>query len=113
MAAVARRLSIPYPPVVTVLRRHRLVGDRIFEKPGPKRKPRTIGSVEVEQLLLSDEYLTRWATLTMRARAQKVYDVFNVRVNYQTLRLFYRRNDIRYRRTYDCFRAETLDPAGL
>ena len=49
----------------------------------------------------------------MRQRAEKVRTRFGVTVCHQKLRLFYRRHGIRWRRTYECFRGEVLDPVGI
>ena len=69
-----------------------------------KRKPKVLGSQDVELLILSEKYLTSWVALSMSERVQKIWKTFRVKVSISTLRLFYLRNNIKFRKTYSCYR---------
>ena len=103
MKEIAKHLNINYQTVASFLHRVRDHGPRAIGDCWHKPKPRPIGNADVEALLLSDVLLTKWAALTMRERALKVKSRFNVDVDHHRLRAFYRRNQIRYRKTYQCF----------
>ena len=62
-------------------------------------KPKLIGNEDLETLLLSEKYLTKWIALSMSERAEKVRKIFGVIVHPMRLRSFYLRNSIRFRRT--------------
>ena len=60
----------------------------------PPPRARKIGSDDIERRLLSKQVLQRWAHLSMRERAHKVLQTYNVLVSPWKLRSFYRLNDV-------------------
>ena len=72
-----------------------------------------VGSQDMETLLLSDKYLTRWIALSMAERVEKIRSRFGVRVSQSTLRLFYLRNSVKYRKTYQCYRGSITQKERL
>ena len=85
-----------------------LLGRRIRGK-----QPAVVVSRDVEMLLLSDTYMRRWAPLTLRQRCEKIYRKWRVRVYHQRLRRLYLRHDVRFRKTYKCFRGEAQNQERL
>ena len=117
MKTIAKRLHIAYFTVSHFLRRLttqgvRALRDNQYSKSG-LIKPRVIGSPDVEMLLLSDAYMTRWSSLSLRERCEKIRQKWGVSICWQTLRKFYRRHDIRFRKTYKCFRGEAQNQGRL
>ena len=66
MAEVSRRLGINYQTVVSVLRRVKMLGASGLEKSKWKRTPALIGNTDIEKLLLSEHYLTKWGSYNLR-----------------------------------------------
>ena len=62
------------------------------------------GSFENDKELLTPECLRKWAHLTLRQRVAKVNRKYRVQWSYNTLRSFYFRHKIGYRRTYCTYR---------
>ena len=69
MPEISKRLSIHYTTVATFLYRLRDKGARAIGNCRYRPEPKPIGSRDIELILLSDKYLTKWAGLTMRTRA--------------------------------------------
>jgi transposase len=113
IADVARAVRVPYATVNSFIFRHRRLGNALVRDHPGNRVPAPIGNSDVERLLLSDEYLRKWGGLTMRQRAEKVRQRFGVRVDHQRLRAFYRRNQVTYRKSYQVYQGEVIDPVGI
>jgi hypothetical protein len=64
---------------------------------GPKIK--LIGSEAVEKQLLSPQLLSKWTHLTLQQRVELILKKYKVKISAHKLRLFYRRNNMRYRQT--------------
>ena len=69
MAEISRRLGINYQTVVSVLRRVKQFGAYGLEKSKWKRTPALIGNSDLETLLLSEHYLTKWGSYNLKERA--------------------------------------------
>ena len=92
MKDISKHLSINYKTVASFLYRIRDYGEREIGKCWNMPKPKPVGNENVENLLLSDELLTKWSPYTMRARALKIKKRFNVEIDHSRLRRFYLRN---------------------
>ena len=73
---IAKRLHIAYFTVVHFLKRlttqgARALKDNRYSKSG-LIKPKVIGSPDLEMLLLSDVYMTRWSAYSLRERCEKI-----------------------------------------
>ena len=101
---ISKRLTIPYYTVSHMLKRFELRGVDSLKSARYRRKPTVLGSKDVETLILSTHYLKKWICFSMIERAEKVWQTFRVRVKPATLRNFYIRYKIKWRRTYRCFR---------
>jgi transposase len=115
--AVAKRLHIAYSTVINFIRRLKTQGiralaDNRYSKSGLIR-PKVIGSPEVEMLLLSDVYMTRWSTYSLRERCEKIRQKWGIVISISTLIRFYKRHDIKFRKTYKCFRGEAKNQERL
>ena len=64
---------IPYTTVVNFLKRITERGVSAIINNRFRRKPKIIGSKELETLLLSETYLKRWIALPMAVRVEKIY----------------------------------------
>ena len=60
---------------------------------GPRK---VIGSNEIEKYILSEECLKQWAHLSIYKRCLKLKQKYNVDVAKETLRRFYKRNNLGY-----------------
>ena len=113
IADTSRKLNIKYSTVQAVIVKIKRLGTEGLKMHwiGPRRKP--IGSEDIEKLLLSEEILKKWGGKTIRERREKIRIRFGVTVGKWRLEQFYRMHKIKFRRTYECFRGEVIDPVGL
>lgn len=102
-AEVARQTKLLQSTVFKALKRfesyHHNISEFIKYRPSSGRKIKVIGSEVIERKLLDSVLLTKWAHLTIEQRTVKILRQFKVRVTTKALRLFYRRNKLRYRQT--------------
>ena len=111
---IAKKMHLCYKTVANFLYRLRDEGPDALTKRRLGGSQRTIiGTRDVERLLLSDCYLKRWAHLPMWERAIMVRQVFNVTVSKRVLVDFYRRHNIRFKKTFFKFRGEETHSARL
>jgi hypothetical protein len=114
IAGIAKRMHLCYKTVANFLYRLRDEGPVALTKRRLGGSQRTIiGNRDIERLLLSESYLKRWAHLPMWERAVKVRQVFNVTVSKKVLVDFYRRNNIRFKKTFFKYRGDETHSARL
>ena len=102
-AEVARQTKLLQSTVHKAVKRFESYQHNVKEfikiRPSPGRKIKVIGSAVIEQKLLDPVLLTKWAHLTLEQRVVKIIRQFKVKITSKKLRLFYRRNKLRYRQT--------------
>lgn len=77
------------------------------ERPDMLRKP--IVSENVEKYLIENDTLQKWSHLNLVKRCEIIRKRWNYNVNRETLRLFYKMNNITCRRTYKVFNGESCN----
>ena len=70
--------------------------DMLKTKAKSGRPRKVIGSPEINRRLLSQRFLKNWAHLSIYARSLKIKQLYGVHVPTETLRQFYRRNQLRF-----------------
>ena len=89
--------------------------ERVIGPPRLNKKPKVIGSPELEKFLISQDGLNKYAHLTIVQRVVQIKKDYNAVASRWRLRQLYIRNNIKYKRTkttfmnYDKYTPEQLE----
>ena len=98
IAEISRRLGFPYTTVRSALQRFESAG--YVWKQTRKGPPFKSIPTNVQETLLSKDWLRQNAHFSLKERVMIIERDFDIKMSYSCLRLFYHRNNVKFRRAH-------------
>lgn len=98
VAEISRRLGFPYTTVMSALKRFESAG--YVWKQTRKGPPVKSIPTDVQEKLLSKDWLRDNAHYSLQERVMIIARDFDIKMSYSCLRSFYHRNNVKFRRAH-------------